>query len=164
MCQSQKKRRRRKSSWGGGYKVVKCRTLWRIALVHSAAVTYAPWSPHARTYTRTTQGPVCVSKRHSCVSIIYFFGLYCTNYTYLVLSDTVFNQSQSIAVCRSRLATELPGLGPNQRPITDLSKNNPITLDCVDKPHTCRSNPPPLLSIQNKQQPIFILAQPMHRN
>ena len=124
MCQSQKKRRRRKSSWGGGYKVVKCRTLWRIALVHSAAVTYAPWSPHARTYTRTTQGPVCVSRRHSCLSIIYTFSA-CIAPIIPIWCYQIQCLTKAKASCADLV---LPPSYPVWVPIRGLSRTSPRTI------------------------------------
>ena len=131
---------------------------------------HTPPSPDAdpRTYTRTTAGSVCAPSRHSCLSIPLPICLHAPvlcrpshrKNTSLLQSSQA---SEATVWCRSRSATVLLRLPRSESECMPIAKEPHHAGSRGQTSHMqLESRPSPL--IQNKQRPIFILAQPMHRN
>ena len=127
--------------------------------------SHTPPSPDVdpRTYTRTTAGSVCAPSRHSCLSIPLPICLHAPLLCRLI--ERIHHwYSQRLLWCRSSSATVLLRPPPLIRVgmHADRKRASSCWLAWTNLTHAARISPLP--PIQNKQRPIFILVQAMHRN
>ena len=133
--------------------------------------SHTPPSPDVdpRTYTRTTAGSVCAPSRHSCLSIPLPICLHAP-----LLCRPIPSKEYIIGTVvpgiRGYCVVQIDQVAPpsySTSPIrvgmhADRKRASSCWPAWTNLTHAARISPLP--PIQNKQRPIFILAQAMHRN
>ena len=140
--------------------MVKCRTLVAHCPGPFSSGHIRPPPSHARTYTRTTQGSVCLSRVDILASLYSFTSSFAFIY-HPVFAHYSVHTSQPASEVTAQSAhchclTPSPQSEAKCPPITDRTI---LSLRGTNLTHAAQ-----IPSIQNKQPPIFILVQAMHPN